>query len=69
MDEYLDEVRQSAVHMNGLTETIYLGDCIREWTRALREEQELTRQQMREGLEHSKEVLAFQKSVLEGVND
>ena len=51
--------------MNGLTETIYLGDCIREWTRALREEQELTRQQMREGLEHGKDALLFQKALFE----
>ena len=65
MEKWLEEVRKSAVAINGLTETIYLGDCIREWTRALREEQELTRQQMREGLEHGKDALLFQKALFE----
>lgn len=68
-NERLDESRKYGMGLSGWSDTIYLGDCIREWTTSMREEQELTRQQMREGLEHSKEVLAFQKSVFEGAHD
>lgn len=59
----LDDSRAKGMGLSGFTDNIYLGDCVREWATAMREEQELTRQQMREGLEHSKEVLAFQQSV------
>lgn len=63
----LDAVRVSAVALSGLTDTVYLGDAIREWTDALRANQVLTAESIvlqREALDHAQSALAFQRKVL-----
>lgn len=42
-DERLDESREHAVAKSGLTDMVYLGDCVRELTKTLREEIEFSR--------------------------